>query len=253
MAADADARAASVTVLPDAAAVARRGAELFALAAAECVGQAGQFVVALSGGRTPLALYDVLASDTSLRSEIPWSHCFFFFGDERHVAPDHPDSNYRMAHDSLLSRVPIDASHVFRIKGELASADRAAVEYEQTIRSFFRLPPGRFPRLDLVMLGLGADGHVASLFPGTRAVDERARLVVANPVDRLETTRITLTLPVLNEAARVMVLVQGQEKSQALAAVLHGEPGQTPLPAQLVRPTNGSMTWLVDQLSAALL
>ena len=253
MAADADARAAKVAVLPDAAAVARRGAELFAVAAKESVDWAGRFVVALSGGRTPAALYDVLASDASFRSEIPWSRCFFFFGDERHVAPDHADSNYRMAHNSLLSRVPIAASQVFRIEGELESSERAAFEYENTLRGFFRLPTGHFPRFDLVMLGLGADGHVASLFPGTRALDERARLVVANPVDQLETTRITLTLPVLNEAARVVVLVQGAEKSRALASVLHPESGQRLLPAQLVQPSTGTMTWLVDQAAAARL
>ena len=253
MAADADARAAKVTVLPDAGAVARRGAELFAVAAQASVGQAGRFVVALSGGRTPAALYDVLASDTSLRSEIPWSRCFFFFGDERHVTPAHRDSNYRMAQQSLLSRVPIDPSQVFRIKGELESADRAALEYEEAIRGFFELLSGQLPRFDLVMLGLGSDGHVASLFPGTAALDERERLAVANRNDQLETDRITLTLPVLNAAARVMVLVQGSDKSQALAAVVHGEPGQRPLPAQLVQPTTGTMTWIVDQLAAALL
>jgi 6-phosphogluconolactonase len=158
-----------------------------------------------------------------------------------------------MARESILSRVPIAASQVFRINGELESADAAAFEYENAIRGFFRLAPGRLPRFDLMMLGLGADGHVASLFPGTRALDERVRLAVANPVDRLETTRITLTLPVLNEAARVMVLVQGPEKAQALAAVLHPESGRRPLPAQLIQPTTGSLTWLVDRSAASLL
>ena len=253
MGADADGRVANVTVLPDSGALARRGAELFAAAAKETVVRAGRFTVALSGGRTPAALYQVLASDSSLRAEVPWPHCFFFFGDERHVAPDHPDSNYRMARESLLSRVPVDASHVFRVKGELEDADRAALEYEETIRGFFQLSSGQLPCFDLVMLGLGSDGHVASLFPGTRALDERDRLVVANRIDRLDTDRITLTLPVLNEAARVMVLVQGSEKAQTLAAVLHGVAGPQAFPAQLIQPRNGSLIWLVDTSAAALL
>ena len=253
MGADADARAANVIVLPDSGALARRGAELFAAAAKETVAQAGRFAVALSGGRTPASLYQVLASDSRLRAEVPWPHCFVFFGDERHVAPDHPDSNYRMAHESLLSRVPIDAAHVFRIKGELEDPDRAALEYEETIRGFFQILPGALPRFDLVMLGLGSDGHVASLFPGTHGLDEPERLAVANRIDRLDTDRITLTLPVLNEAARVMVLVQGSEKAQTLAAVLHGVAGQPALPAQLIQPRNGSLIWLVDKSAAALL
>ena len=253
MGAGADGRVANVIVLPDSVALARRGAELFAAAAKESVVQAGRFTVALSGGRTPAALYEVFASDPGLRAEVPWPRCYFFFGDERHVAPDHLESNYRMAQESLLSRVPIDLSHVFRIKGELENADRAAFEYEESIRGFFQLSSGQFPRFDLVMLGLGSDGHVASLFPGTRALDERDRLVVANRIDRLDTDRITLTLPVLNEAARVLVLVQGSEKAKTLAAVLHRAAGTQPLPAQLVQPTNGSLIWLVDKSAAALL
>lgn len=253
MGAGADGRVTNVTVLPDSVALSRRGAELFAAAAKESVVQGGRFTVALSGGRTPAALYEVFASDPGLHAEVPWPRCYFFFGDERHVAPDHLDSNYRMTQESLLSRVPIDVSHVFRIKGELENADRAALEYEEAIRGFFQLSSGQFPRFDLVMLGLGSDGHVASLFPGTRALDERDRLVVANRIDRLDTDRITLTLPVLNEAVRVMVLVQGSEKAKTLASVLHGAAGQQPLPAQLVQPTNGSLIWLVDKSAAALL
>ncbi len=249
----ADPRVANVTRLPNSAAVARRGAELFASASKHSVAQHGGFAVALSGGRTPAALYDLLASDASLRSEVPWPHCSFFFGDERHVAPDHPDSNYRMTNEALLSRVPIEPSQVFRIKGELESAERAALEYEEAIRGFFQLSPGQVPRFDLVMLGLGSDGHIASLFPGTRALGERERLVVANRVDQLKANRITLTVPVLNEAARVMLLVQGAEKAQALATVIHGSVGPRPLPAQLIQPTSGTLTWLVDESAAALL
>jgi 6-phosphogluconolactonase len=242
-----------LTVLPDAHAVTRAAAELFVRAAKESVAQNGRFVVALSGGRTPKALYELLASDAKLRADVPWSQCDFFFGDERHVPPNHPDSNYGMAYDALLSKVPLEGAQVFRVKGELESAGHAAFEYEQEIRHFFRAVPDEFPRFDLVMLGLGPDGHVASLFPGTRALEEGVRLVTANWIDRLNAYRITMTVPVLNGAARVMLLVQGSEKARALQAVLHGPHDPRRLPAQLINPSRGTLTWLVDQSAAALL
>jgi len=242
-----------VRVVADASAIARSGAELFAAAAKEAVAQRGRFVVALAGGKTPAAMYELLASDTSLRGAVPWSQCYFFFGDERHVPPDHQDSNYRMADQTLLSRLSLGAPQVFRIKAELEDANRAAFEYEEAIRGFFRLSPDQAPRFDLVMLGLGPDGHTASLFPGTRALQERVRLVTANWVGQFNAYRITMTVPVLNEAARVMLSVQGPDKARALEAVLHGpyEPWQ--LPAQLVQPKNGTVTWLIDRSAGALL
>ena len=242
-----------VRVLADASAVARIGAELFAAAAKEAVAQRGRFVVALAGGKTPAAMYELLASDASLRAAVPWSQCYFFFGDERHVPPDHQDSNYRMANQTLLSRLSLGASQVFRVKAELEDANRAAFEYEEAIRGFFRLSPDEAPRFDLMMLGLGPDGHTASLFPGTRALQERVRLVTANWVGQFNAYRITMTVPVLNEAARVMLSVQGPDKARALKAVLHGpyEPWQ--LPAQLVQPKNGTVTWLIDRSAGALL
>jgi 6-phosphogluconolactonase len=248
-----DASRPDVKVFPDAAAVTRAGADLFVATAKASVEQSGRFTVALSGGRTPAALYDLLASDAALRTAVPWLQCFLFFGDERHVPPDHPDSNYRMADEALLSRVPISRSHVFRIRGELDNAARAALEYEEAVRSFFQLEPGQVPRFDLVMLGLGPDAHVASLFPGTHALQDREHLVVANWVEKFDSWRITLTVPVLNEAARVMLLVQGVEKARALEAVLHGPRDPQQLPAQLIQPKDGTVSWLVDRAAASLL
>src|SRR5437879_382202 len=156
-----------------------------------------------------------------------------------------------MARETLLSRVP--AGQVFRIKGEAPDASAAAAEYEQDLRAFFKLADGEFPRFDLVLLGMGPDGHTASLFPGTKALRERQRLVVSNWVGKFFTDRITLTPPVLNNAARVMFLVNGEDKALALKGVLEGpfEPEQ--LPAQLIQPQNGRLLWLVDAAAGSML
>src|SRR5579863_4016714 len=176
-------------------------AELFQAAAAEFVTLAwdgvrarGRFSVALSGGSTPKSLYTLLASGTV--PNLPWEKTYFFFGDERHVPPDHPESNYRMANEAMLSKAP--AANVFRVPAELKDADAAASTYEQTLRTFFRLGSGDFPRFDLILLGLGPDGHTASLFPGTSALAENKKLVVANWVEKFKTYRLTFTFPVLN-------------------------------------------------------
>jgi 6-phosphogluconolactonase len=175
---------------------------------------------------------------------IPWERIFFFFGDERFVPPDHPDSNYRMARETgLFSKVPND--HVFRVRTEEKDADAAALDYEQTLRTFFGLQPGEFPRFDLVLLGLGPDGHTASLFPGTAALNEKRRLVVANWVEKFQTYRITLTLPVLNRAACVMFLVSGPDKASMVREVLKNESAN--LPSQKVRPADGRLLWLLDR------
>jgi 6-phosphogluconolactonase len=240
-----------IRIVPGAEVLFRAAAEEFAQAAEEAVRSRGSFTVALSGGSTPKGLYSLLAGDPNLRSRTPWESVHFFWGDERHVPPEHPDSNFRMAQETMLSRVP--AGHVFRIKGEIPDPSTAAQEYEQQLRAFFTLFNGQFPVFDLVLLGMGPDGHTASLFPGTKALLEQHRLVVSNWVGKFFTHRITLTPPVLNHAAMVMFLVQGEDKALALKAVLEGpfEPDQ--LPAQLVRPENGRLLWLVDSTAAHLL
>ena len=214
----------------------------FAALASQAVGSTGRFSVALSGGSTPKSLYTLLASGSA--ADIPWEKIFFFFGDERFVPPDHPDSNYRMARETgLLAKVP--DNHVFRLRTEEGDADGAALEYEQTLRTFFNLAPGEFPRFDLVFLGLGPDGHTASLFPGTAALSEKHRLVVANWVDKFKSYRITFTLPVLNHAACVMFLVAGADKASMVREVLMNE--KADLPSHKVHPESGRLVWLLDQ------
>ncbi|HEV2856509.1 MAG TPA: 6-phosphogluconolactonase [Thermoanaerobaculia bacterium] len=223
--------------------------------ALQAVSGRGRFTWALSGGSTPRGLYRLLASDP-FRGRMPWQAIHFFWGDERHVPPDHPESNFRMAKEALLDAVPAPAANVHRIHAEEPDAERAAAEYEAEIRSFFDLapgPPGDWPRFDLVLLGLGKDGHTASLFPGGAAVHERERLVVAAWIETQKTWRITLTPPVLNHARRSAFLVSGEDKAQALHAVVtegDGERNPDRCPAQVVE---GNRLWMVDRAAARLL
>jgi 6-phosphogluconolactonase len=158
-----------------------------------------------------------------------------------------------MSHEAMLSKVPVPAANIHRIKSEYADAEQAAQEYEQDVRTFFQLPVGQSPRFDLVFLGLGPDAHTASLFPGTQALQERQRLVVANWVDKFDTDRITMTAPALNNAALIVFLVSGEEKAIPLKAVLKGRYEPSQLPAQLIQPHHGRLLWLVDQAAAHLL
>jgi 6-phosphogluconolactonase len=225
--------------------------ELFEAAAAEFMTQAsaairvrGKFTVALSGGSTPKRLYGLLAT----KPNVPWDKIYFFWGDERHVPPDHPESNYRMAYEALLSKVPVPPENIFRIHTEENDAAAAALQYEQTVKDFFHLSPGEFPRFDLILLGMGPDGHTASLFPGSPALSERQRMVVANPVEKFHTDRLTFTFPVLNAAATVMFLASGPDKAAMLHEVL--ENSSANLPSQKVQPTNGKLLWLIDSAAA---
>jgi 6-phosphogluconolactonase len=173
-----------------------------------------------------------------------------FFGDERCVPPDHPGSNYRMAREALLQKVPLPEANVHRIRAEIHSPSRAAFEYEAEIRKTFGLDPVSAPRFDLILLGMGADGHTASLFPGTAAISERDRLVVAHWVPRLDSQRITMTLRVLNAAELVIFLVAGEEKATAVRAVLQSGTTENALPARLVDPLDGRMIWMLDRAAA---
>jgi len=215
----------------------------------DAVGQRGCFTIALSGGSTPKSLYNLLA--TNARTSLPWDRVFFFWGDERHVPPTDPESNYRMTEETLLSKIPVAATNVFRIPGENPNAAAAAEAYEQTVQKFFGLQPGQFPSFDLILLGMGPDGHTASLFPGSAALREKSRLVVANWVEKFRTSRITFTLPVLNAARRVAFLVSGTEKAAALHAVLQSDAPGEQYPSKLVRPGDGSVIWFVDRAAAS--
>jgi 6-phosphogluconolactonase len=221
----------------------REAAERFVRAAQEAAARSGRFSVALSGGSTPRRLYELLAQEP-YRGRVPWPVVHVFFGDERCVPPDHEQSNYRMARDALLGRVPLAPQNVHRMEGE-REPEEAADRYEQELRRFFGLSENQMPRFDLVLLGLGADGHTASLFPGTPAVQERHRAVVPNRVADLGASRLTLSLPALNAAAQVLFLVAGRDKAQVLRQVLSGT--ARPHPAQMVRPEQGTLVFLVDR------
>ncbi len=240
----------AVRVVADPAALAAAAAAEVGAAARAAVGARGRFTVALAGGSTPLGLYRVLATRDGA-ADLPWPAVHFFWGDERHVPPDHPDSNYGAARAALLDRVPVPAENIHRIPAELADAEAAACAYEEELRRSFSPPEGQPPRFDLVLLGLGADGHTASLFPGSAALGERERWVVAPRIEKLAARRITLTLPVLNAAARVLFLVSGQDKAGALREVLAGPRRPRKLPAQAVEPHDGEVNWIVDREAAS--
>jgi 6-phosphogluconolactonase len=226
-------------------------AEEVVRAANEAVAQRGRFAIALAGGSTPKSLYNLLA--TNARTALPWDRMFFFWGDERHVPPTDLDSNYRMAEEAMLSKIPVAAENVFRIKAENPVATAVAEDYEQTLRKFFQTEPGQFPSFDLILLGMGPDGHTASLFPGTAALREKSRLVVANWVEKLKASRITLTLPVLNAAHCVIFLVSGTDKASVLKAVLEEDVPAEQYPSKLVRPRHGKLIWLIDRAAASQL
>jgi 6-phosphogluconolactonase len=235
-----------VRILPDAAAIARRTANEFIKAASAAVAARDVFTVALAGGSTPKALYALLAEDPTLRGQVPWEKLRIFFGDERHVPPDHKDSNYNMAREAMFSKVPLKADQINRIKGEQADTGKAALEYEQALRAYFQLKEGQLPRFDLVLLGMGDEGHTLSLFPGTKALHPGNRLVVRNWVGKLYTERITLTAPVANQARQVIFAVTKADKALALKAVLEGPYEPEQLPSQLIQPESGKVLWLVD-------
>jgi 6-phosphogluconolactonase len=227
----------------------RGAAENFCEVGANSIQERGRFTVALSGGSTPRGLHQELV--TRFSSQLSWKDVFFFWGDDRHVPPGDPDSNYRMANETLLSKLGIPQDHVFRIPTELPDAGEAARRYEQTLHDFFHPAPGSFPRFDFVLLGMGPDGHTASLFPGTTALKENKHFVVANWVEKMKTFRITFTYPVLNNAASVMFLVSGDEKADMVRKALMGP--EANLPCQGVRPNSGELLWFLDKGAATKL
>jgi 6-phosphogluconolactonase len=234
-------------VYADAGAVAQALAESFVAAGRAAIAERGAFAVALSGGNTPRAAYELLAADP-LRASLPWSEVFIYFGDERCVPPDDPRSNYRMAREALLDAVPIPSANVARMRGE-TDPGLAANEYASILRADL----GANPRFDLIMLGLGEDGHTASLFPGIAQGIEEHSLVEAAYAQSQAMWRITVTPKLINAARRVVFAVEGVAKARALAAVIEGPTEPMTYPAQLVQPSSGELTWLVDQAAANLL
>jgi len=207
-----------------------------------------RFTLALSGGSTPKKLYESLVG-----ADIDWTRTQVFFGDERCVPPDHADSNYRMAREALLSKIAIPEKNVHRVPTEDADPERAARAYEQDLQGFFKLRPGELPTFDLALMGMGPDGHTASLFPGTTALAEQVRLAVAPYVEKLGVWRVTLTAPVFNHARCVLFLVCGEDKAEALKGVLESERPADELPSKLIKPAAGELLWWVDKPAAKLL
>jgi 6-phosphogluconolactonase len=222
--------------------------------ASKAIGTNGRFTVALSGGSTPQPLYTLLATGR-YANRIDWSHVHIFWGDERCVPLNDPQCNYRMAREALLDTVPIPRSNIHRIRGE-DDPEQAAAEYEQALRTFFESGAGYRPSVagfDLVLLGMGENGHIASLFPGLTAVTEQVRWVMAQYIEAIAMWRVTLTPVVINVAKNITFLVSGANKAKRVKAVLEGPLQPKILPAQAIRPTHGQLVWFVDKAAAARL
>jgi 6-phosphogluconolactonase len=236
-----------VKVVPDAKAVAVEAADRVTRAAQNAIKERGRFSIALSGGSTPKALYALLTNEP-YRSKIDWSKVHILFGDERGVAPDHKDSNYKMADEALLSKVPIPKNQIHRMKGELVErVEEGAKEYGQMLKAQFG------DGLDVVLLGMGGDGHTASIFPGTSAVNEKEHRVVGYFAENSSTGkswRITMTAPYINQAREIMVLLAGADKTKRLKEVLEGPKDPSRLPIQLIEPTQGTIAWIMDTAAA---
>lgn len=234
----------SVEVFQDIDAISHEAARIFISVAERFISSHGRFTVAISGGSTPIKLFTILGS-WMYSDKIDWSRVHFFWVDERCVPKEHKNSNFGGAWDSLLSNVPIPKTNIHRVKGEMPPSD-AALAYEDELKSFFC--EGRVPELDLIFLGMGEEGHTASLFPDSDSLKESERLAVPVYVEKLKSWRVTLTLPVLNNARHVVFLVTGKNKSTILKEILENRNGK--YPAALIKPNDGSLTWLVDEDAA---
>jgi 6-phosphogluconolactonase len=237
----------SLHVFRDAAQVANAAAELFVATASKAIRERGVFRVALSGGSTPRKTYELLGGK-DFSGRVDWDQVHIFWGDERFVPSDHPDSNYRMTAEAMLSHVPVPPSQVHRFETERESAEAAATAYEETIRKEFG---NSLPQFDLIYLGLGTNGHTASLFPGSPALKEQSRLVIADFVAEVKSWRLSMSAPLINRGRVVAFLVAGAEKATVLHDVLLGPREPDHLPAQLIAPP-GELQWLVDEAAAAL-
>lgn len=232
-------------------AVCERAVHEFSQLAEKAIAERGRFTIALSGGSTPRALYQLL-SGRPYRGRVDWSRIEFFWGDERNVSPDDEQSNFRMVSEAMLEKLAVPESQIHRMEAEREDLDAAAREYQETIARVLEVSAdGPPPALDLVLLGLGPDGHTASLFPETQALEEATRWVVPNEVPQLKTRRMTLTVPMINAARSVIFLVTGKKKAGRLAEVLYGPSQPHQLPSQLIAPVGGELIWLVDEAAAS--
>lgn len=226
-----------------------KSADMFVALAIEAIAAKGQFTVALSGGSTPKGMYALLASD-EYKNKVEWDKVHLFWGDERSVPPDNEQSNYRMANEAMISKLSIPKENVHRMEAELEDIESAAKSYETVLKQIFRVSDGEFPRFDLILLGMGDDGHTASLFPGTKALAEKKLIVVVNWVEKFKTNRMTFTSPTINAAHNVVFMAAGANKVQPLKEVLVGERNPELYPSQLVQPLDGKLFWLIDEAAS---
>lgn len=250
--------ASEIRVVTDSRELAEEAAELFVWLGSQTLAIGGSFRVALAGGSTPKGLYAALAG-SRFSKELNWGNVEFYFGDERCVPPVHPESNFGMANTILFRPLAIDSKQIFRMEGEDPNPEDAARRYDATVRTQFKSPPPTWPRFDLILLGLGEDGHTASLFPGSRALDERTRVAVAAEAPRGVAHRLTLTAAAVSHARTVIFLVSGREKAGAVRAVLERptspdrqpDPMDRTFPARLIRPVDGRVIWFLDRAAAS--
>ncbi len=240
-----------IVVAQDQSVFSKKAAQIVAETASEAIAARGKFVLALCGGRAPQPVLSLLA-ENYYRDRIDWKNVVVCWGDERCVPPDNSESNYKLALDCLLSKVPVPVANIHRISGEMLSAQDAAKAYEQDLKMLFRFERP-FPKFDLVMLGVGEDGHTASLFPGSSALDETEKWVVGHRVEKLGMNRITLTYPVINNARKILVLCPGENKATVARDVFWDEAPKSRYPVQRVTPVAGEIIWLLDRGSASKL
>ncbi len=239
-----------MTICKDIEALGKETAKQFARLAEQYVTQKGRFTVALSGGSTPQVLYKYL-SLPPIRSEIPWGGIHIFWGDERMVPPDHPDSNFRMANEILLKKVPIPDENIFAMPMKETDPDRAAEMYEAAIHDCFDPDEDEIPVFDLILLGIGEDGHTASLFPQTAALNEEDAWVAKNYVPKLDKTRLTLTFPLINQAKNIFFLASGEKKAPVIQGLLSSTQPAMHYPAAKVKPVSGKLSYFIDEAAAS--
>ena len=227
-------------------------ANKFVLLAKKAIKKSGRFVVALAGGSTPSSLYQLLTTD-EYKNKVDWENVFFFIGDDRDVSPMSEQSNFKMMNVLMFKPLNIPTTNIFRWHTEIINAPEVAQSYERTLKKFFELSDGEFPNFDLIFLGMGDDGHTASLFPFTKALDITDKLVTTNYVEKINATRLTFTFPTINNSSSIIFLVCGENKAEALKEVLEGETNCEKFPAQCIKMNRRKVLWLVDEDSANLL
>ncbi len=227
----------------------RFAAEKFVEISNSAISESGRFTVALSGGSTPKGLYGLLSSE-EFTGKIDWTKVYFFFGDERNVPHDSDESNFKMARENLLDRLQISEKQIFAWQTNLNNPEKIAENYNKTIKKFFDLGENKFPRFDLILLGIGDDGHTASLFPETEALDEKDKIAVENRVEKFDSFRLTFTFPTINNARNVIFLVAGDKKAETVRKILRDENDSEKLPAQNIELKDGELFWLLDAEAA---